>query len=465
MTLERFTEHFNERYPEFRLDRKTITRILQAHGEKKIEPRSKQKPYHASFEVYYPGAQIAVDATEAKVVFASEADKPVKVTKEIAIDIASGAVVGEAIDKEETAEGVERVIVEAQKECAGVLAMLSDNGSANRSHGVERVSARETEVGQVFSFPYHPKTNGHLEGLFGQFSRIAGNLEIDDSSKETLAFSIVAIIWRIFIYFHNYSPRKRLGGLAPLEYLRRYAPTPAQVEAARDGLTKRQERSRELRGDHPRLSRCEYRELIERVVERHRLEITVEDAMKALLPYDERVIRNASNALFVAGERDGFDERKRTFAYFMGIVRNKQREIDAERIRRQVEAEASDRLRSERRARERELEEEKAQEIQNLCDNPEAVILKYARMLLVGRLRYMRQTFEVGLRRGLDALNQLGRGTRVILEKLADTIRSWGDFPEDLKEEMIALLLAEYESIAQPPCREAVDKKAPGTVR
>ena len=93
-----------------------------------------------------------------------------------------------------------------------------------------------------------------------------------------------------------------------------------------------------------------------------------------------------------------------------------------------------------------------------------AVLCTATSMLLVGRLRYMHQTFGVRLRSGLDALHKLGRDTRVGLEKLADTIRSWGDFPEELKEEMVALLLAEHESIAQPPCPEAAEKKAPGTV-
>jgi hypothetical protein len=40
------------------------------------------------------------------------------------------------------------------------------------------------------------------------------------------------------------------------------------------------------------------------------------------------------------------------------------------------------------------------------------------------------------------------RGTRARLDELADTIRSWGDFSEELKGDMVALLLREHALIA-----------------
>jgi transposase len=69
MALEEFTAHFNSLHPSDALDRKTITRILQGHGELKIETQNEEKPYRSPFEVYFPGAQIAVDGTECEVVF------------------------------------------------------------------------------------------------------------------------------------------------------------------------------------------------------------------------------------------------------------------------------------------------------------------------------------------------------------------------------------------------------------
>lgn len=454
MALEGFSEHLNSLDPEAKkLDRKTITRILAANSEHEIEPRSgkaKTESYHPRFEVYYPGAQIAVDAKESKVIFSSAPTEPVKVKNEIAIDIASSAIVGDAVGKEETAEGVERVLIRARKECEKVLSMLSDNGTANRSERVSAVSERETELGQVFSFPRHPWTNGFAEGLFGQFSRIVGEIEIDDSSKEAIAFSIVSIVWRIFIYFHNYSPRRRLSGLSPIEYLRRYAATRDEVDAARRGIQKRRRHSRDLRRPHPRLSDPEFRGLVTRSLERVKLEVDLDEALKALLPFDSTVISNAATALFVAAQRDGFDERKRTFAYFIGIVKNKQKELDADRVRAQLASENTASRGAKVRAEERERARQKEEELEDLERNPERVILRYARRLLIGRLHYMKQPLGDGLRRGLEALERLGRATRSRLDEMAQTIRGWGEFSEELKADMVAMLRREHQRIAGP---------------
>jgi transposase InsO family protein len=450
MTLEEFTQSFNRLHPDSPLDRKTITRILQAHHLSPIETRRPGEPYHPPFQVYFPGAQAAVDGKVCKVFFRSEPHKGFPVLEEVAIDIASTAILGEALQKRENAEGVQRVLVQAREECAPLLAVLSDNGPANRSAAVGKTIEEESQVGQIFSFPYHPQTNGHLEGLFGQFVRIAGRIEIDDTSKESLARSIVKTLWRIFIHFHNHSPRARLGGLSPLEYLRRYAALPEEVERAKRGLQKQRERSEALRQKHPRLSDPAFRSLVEGIQKLHRLEANTEEALRALLPYDLRVIQSASHAFLVQSQRDGFDERKRTFAYFLGIVRNKQKEIDQERLRSHLEAKAMDRFRMEEAQAQEAIRREEAEEAQDLRLDPDRVVLKYAQLLLSGGLRWMRRTFGEGLRRGLKALHERGQGRPETLQRLAGTIQSWGKYRENLKEEMVKLLLAEYQIVVDP---------------
>jgi hypothetical protein len=448
MTLDEFAELFNSRHPQDTLDRKTITRILQAHHKHGIEKRSDEERYHPRFEVYYPGAQAAIDGTDSQVCFSSAPESPITVKQELAIDIASCAILGEALGRTETAEGVQRVMVKAREECESILAVLSDNGPANRSERIERLMDGEAVVGQIFSFPYHPETNGHIEGLFGQFSRITGKIEIDDSSRHSIALSVVASIWRIFIYFHNHSPRKRLGGLSPIEHFRRYTPMPVEVEAARKGLSKRKQRCRDLRRGNPRLADPKFRQLVEGILLRHPLEVTVEDAMKALLRYDECVIRGASNAFFVASERDGFDENKRTFAYFMGIVRNKQKELDQDRIRSQIESENSARRLASQRQEALDRKREKGRQLR---EQPESVVLNNARLLLLGRLHILRSRFTAGMKCGLEAMEKLGRSSRAQIEELASTIRGWEEFLQMLREKVIALLFSEEERTKGSP--------------
>ena len=450
ITLEEFTRRLNEKFPERTLDRKTITRILQRAWLREVETRDDAEPYHESFKVYFPGAQAALDGTKCDVVFKSEPPETITLTEEVAVDIASGAILGKSLGKEETAEGVERVLVEARSECAPILAVLSDNRSGNRSEAIERVVAQDGEVGQIFSFPAHPQTNGHMEGLFGQFSRIAGEIELDDSSRASLASSTLAVIWRIFTHFHNHSPRKRLGGVSPLEYLRRYHAEPKEVQEARSGLKKQKERSESLRRPHPRFSDPRFRAEVKRIVETYRLEVPLDRAVRALVNFDTQAIQSASNAFFAYSQRDGFDERKRTFAYFMGIVANKQKELDQAAIRSQVESLKAQRVSAEAEEVRRQIQKEEAEEKESLRENPEGVILQYAKLLLSGRLRFLRERSLEKIRLALKALDRLGRATRATLESLTVTIQSWGKYGEDLKGEMVKLLAAEY-ALARGP--------------
>lgn len=446
LTLEEFTEHYRRQHPERPLDRRTITRILQAEGLREVETRNSTEPYHEKFEIFFPGAQVAIDATKCHVTFKGDSPERITVVKEVAIDIATQTILGDALETHENSRGVRRVLVEARKECVSLLAVLSDNGSANRSETTRHFIERESGALGIFSFPYHPQTNGHLEGVFGQFSRIAGEFEIDDSSREALARSIVEVIFRVYGHFHNYSPRKRLDGMSPLEYLRRFGkPPPEKIEEARRGLERRKERSEARRYPPERLSDPRFRSLVRGALEHCRIHKALDEALSALLHYESQAIESAATAFFTYSQRDSFDESKRTFPYFMGIVRRKQKEIDEGRARAEVGRQKVRRLQAECEAQQQKLEREKAQEAEDLRREPERVVLSYADLLLRGGLRLMRRTWTEGLRRGLRALLDLGRPRRVV-DQLAETIRAWGDFGEELKRDMVELLYVEYEA-------------------
>jgi hypothetical protein len=278
-----------------------------------------------------------------------------------------------------------------------------------------------------------------------------GKIEIDDTSKETITCSIVETVWRIFIHFHNYSPRERLGGKGPLEYFRQYVPRPEEVEAARKGLRQQGERSRASREEHPRLSDPVFRSRVEGLLRRHRLVADLDDALHALLPYELGVIQRASDAFFVQSERKGFDERKRTFAYLMGIARNKQREADTERLRADYLHRDTARRLAEMEQERKVLQEEERQENEDLRLRPEKVILWNCEMLLRGSLQLARRRWLEGVERGLHALKKLGRATRAVLEELAETIRSWGKYREELKEAVTKLLVEEGERVLMAP--------------
>lgn len=396
-TLEEFTVAFNKKYPEKTLDRRTITRILQANDLRRIETRGAAPPYRGRFRVYFPGAQVSIDAKQCDVVFIGEKRQVITLTKEVGIDIASGAILGDALEKTENSKGVERVLVQVREECQGTLALLSDNGSANRAADAEGIFRWKKGDGRIFSFPYHPWTNGFSEGLNGQFARVVGSIQIDDTSRETIAASVVEVVWRIFIHFHNYSPRQRLAGKSPIEYFREYLPKPEEVEAAQKGLQAQREKSQASRQPHPRLSDPTFRSRVETLLRRHRLAAALDGAVEALLPFDLEVIQHSSDAFFIASSRTGFDERKRTLAYFLGIVRRKQQEADTERLRAEYLRRDSAQKLAAMAAVHRQAEEEKRRDAEDLRLRPEKVILGNCELLLRGSLRLGRHRALEGL--------------------------------------------------------------------
>ena len=308
------------------------------------------------------------------------------------------------VGKEETQEGVERVLVKARAECENILAVLADNRSANQAVDIRRVLGGEGKVGVIFSFPAHPQTNGHIEGHFGRFSQVVGEIKIDDTSRETIAHSVLEVVSNVFEYFHNNSPVKGLGGLTRREYLKRYSPTPDEVEEARRKLLRRQARSRALREETPRVDDPAFRSLVRAALKENRLEVDFSVALKSLAFYDSRVIESASRALFVARGRDRFDEKKRTFAYFMGIVKNKQKETDAARKREIYARQKSRRLREEFSADTKKVSEENAQEREDLAQRPEEVILEYSKLFLSGGLHFMRRICTAKIREALSVI-------------------------------------------------------------
>ena len=452
VTLEEFTNCYNKLHPASPLDRRTITRILQAAGLYTEEPRSERTDgYHGEFTVYFPGAQVAVDGKETTVHFTGEPQESVTVVKEVALDIASKAIVGDVVREHEDAEGVKSVVVKASEQCESVLAVLADNRSANTAAEAQLAMEEHSELGPIFTFPYHPRTNGYLEGFFGLFSRIVGRIEIDDTSRETLARSIVELVWRIVIALYNRSPQQGLDFKGPLGYLKTYTVLPGEVEAARKGLAEQQQRSRQSRAPHhPRLSDPVFRALVARILSEHRFEdVELDHAVESLVKYDQNVIESASCAFSAYSQRDDFQETKRTFAYFMGIVKNKQKALQQDRLNAAADVLRAQRLLDEGAAHRQEVEDEQRREREDLKTQPEAVILTYAQILMRGRFRWLRERCLQPIREGLKALCRLGRTSAQVLESLALAIRGLPDFAEDVKEHMVRLLSEELEHMAR----------------
>ena len=440
-TLEAFVSDYNATHPDAPLDRRTITRILQAAGLYAPEPKDKPKDYHGEFQVYFPGAQIALDGMETSVSFSTAPQESITVVQEVAIDIATCAIVGEVLASHENADGVKQAVIKAREECSPLLAVLADNRSANTAAEAQQAMDQYSELGAIFTYPYHPATNGHVEGLFGQFSRICGDIHIDDSSRSALARSIAGVIWRIFIHFHNHSPRTRLDGKSPMQYLKTYTVLPSDTEKARQGLSDQQRRSRQSRKPHPRLSDPLFRALVNHVLTEHRFQdVTLDKAIAVLVHFDGNVIEGAFCAFAAYSKRDGFDEQKRHFRYFMGIVKKMQAATDKNRRNAAAAVLRAQQLLDAETVHDQELQEEQRREEEDLATEPQKVILTYCELLMKAHFRWLWDRCIPRIRDGLESFVRRGRTRTNILDTLSLALGAMPQFAEDIKAHMMHIL-------------------------
>jgi hypothetical protein len=186
---------------------------------------------------------------------------------------------------------------------------------------------------------------------------------------------------------------------------------------------------------------------VARIIEAHRLDVEKKKALEFLVHFDQRVIESASCDFSAYSKRDGFDERKRHFAYFVGIVKNKQKEVDKARRESAADVLRTERLLDEKAVHDHEVKEERRQENRDLEIRPDRVIIKYAGLLMQGRFRLLRKTCLSRIRDGLVAFQRLGKASPQIVEILTLKIRSLPYFAEDLKDRMVKLLSEEMEKV------------------
>ena len=158
------------------------------------------------------------------------------------------------------------------------------------------------------------------------------------------------------------------------------------------------------------------------------------------------MIASSSRAFYVTSRRDVFEETKRSFAYFMGIVRRKQRESDSARLRRRSELDRTRQRLEHDRRHDRAVERERVQELEDLRKNPERVVLSVADRLMRGEFRLLVTSLRAKLSSALESLQRLGRNTKRGIEELGFAIRSLAEPSEELKRRMLELL--EQEALA-----------------
>jgi transposase InsO family protein len=306
--------------------RKTVEDMLAANGCRKPTPRKSATAVHIEkTRRHFPGAQVLLDG---KQVLVSLLGQVYTFVIEFCQDMATSTIGGTAIGDTETAELVKAAVADFTAQHGQPLATLQDNGAGNDKAAIDFGAAG---IVVIKAQPYRPETKGLIEGEFGLFEKIVSTIEITGTTAQEMARSILKQLVAVYVRLRNQTPRCSVCPFTPQAMLN-YQPTAAQQQQAYDQLQAASARQAKQQEQRLKVSQ-EFHALTDRIIQEYRLTGDRLRFKQSLKHVELAVIREAELQFAVQSARKGFDETKRTLAYFAAIVRNLQvNQDDAQRL-------------------------------------------------------------------------------------------------------------------------------------
>ena len=299
--------------------RTTIARLLDVHGVRKQKRRRGRRPdekaLRDSFDTFFGGAQWSADGSPLSVTIDGQT---YIFNLELNVDTHTGALVGMSLrDTEDGAAVAEAFADSVATTGAPPIAQLLDNRFSNHTDEVIEALGDTLKIRRTLG---RPQNGAHVEGAFGLFQQMAPAIVLDTSDDHELARQTLLLVVLSWARTLNHRPRDDEDGRSRVRRYTEDAPTPEEIEAAREHLEelhRKQEKARLTR--QARLDPVR-REILDQFFDRLDLldpDGNIRDAI-AGFPLDSIL---AGLAIFEAKlERgtlpDGVDAR-----YLLGIVR------------------------------------------------------------------------------------------------------------------------------------------------
>ena len=318
-TFSAFCDHVGEnlRIP---FGRTIIATILEQHGERCPSRRSGRSPdekaLRGAFETFFPGAQWQGDGSP---VVVQIGDQRFRFNIELIVDAHSDAVVGASVRDEEDAQAVTDAFDDGvQATGQPPLATLLDNRPSNHTDQVEQGLAPSMTM---YATKARPQNKAHVEGAFGLFFQVAPLLAITATAPRELAHQLLQLVVQTWGRTLNHRPMKNRNGRCRAELYATEAPTPEQVEQARDALQERIRQQDKARQTLKARQDPVVRDILDRAFARLGLldpKGNIRDAI-ARYPLDHVVagIATFEGRLKASTLPEGVDAR-----YLLGIVKN-----------------------------------------------------------------------------------------------------------------------------------------------
>lgn len=317
LRIQRFAREIKDEF-NLNLGWKTIQDILTANDLYRPETRQKRPEFYQSLCRGIPNGQLSLDGSGIEIILGSQV---FKYNVELGVDVSSFCHTGFEISPSETSEAVLSVLKQHIRQWGHPLAVILDHGSANLSGNV-RDFLKERNIQILPAGPGNPKGNGTDEGAFSQLKKTIGSIQIDTSSMQVLAKSILENIIAVYVTMRNQmslrQPRK-----SPRERMQTQA---CEQDKARQREKHQKYKENKTRDENrPKLDRLHW------ILQHHEISPEsgeLERAEKCIKYYDTEAIIKSEEAFLRAVNRDS---GRRTLPYFFGILKNIQQDLDDQR--------------------------------------------------------------------------------------------------------------------------------------
>ena len=299
--------------------RTTISSILHAHGVRTPKRRRGRRPdekaTRGSFETFFAGAQWSADGSPLSVVVDGVT---YTFNLELQLDTHTSALVGLSLrDHEDGAAVAEAFADGVATTGAPPLAQLLDNRHSNHTDEVTEALGDTMKIRRTQG---RPQNGAHVEGAFGLFQQMAPGVVIDTRDQRELARQALLLVVLTWARTLNHRPQDDHGGRSRARRYLDDAPTPEDVEAARQALRDRLRKQEKARLTQQARLDPVARQVLDEFFERLGLldpEGNVRDAI-AGFPLDAIL---ASTPIFEAKHENGTLPEGAGARYLLGIVR------------------------------------------------------------------------------------------------------------------------------------------------
>lgn len=311
----------NLRAEGFDLGRKTIEQILIANDLWRPQTRKRRPRYYQNLCQRIPNGLLSIDGSD-MVVWLDGMKFTFNV--ELGVDVGSFCHTGFGLHPTETSAAVMDVIEQHRRNWGKPVGVLCDHGSANLN---EKVASYLNECGieVVPAGPGNPKGNGTDEGAFGQMKQAIGSICLNTSSPQALAKSVLEALVSVYIKMRNQLPLRRNNAVPSDQMQAPVTDDEKQAEKQRIADHKKNKNADDENGD--KIERLDW------IINYYGLTPTSAEhdrARHCIRYYDLEAISKTEKAFLRAVSRQ---ESRRNLAYFFGILRNIQQEVDDARYR------------------------------------------------------------------------------------------------------------------------------------